>query len=179
MKPTRFILGLGVTLGLVVGGIGSQVLEAQQPPVKRTPLAKAEVAGGEAKDAHMYLAEVAPGAQSGRHYHPGPESVYVLEGAGILEVEGKAPLDVKKGDHFSMAAKEPHNFKNASQSEPVKLVVFLVAEKGQPMTIMLDQPVAQQPGAGSSTSGAAATQPGSPTSSGAASSGAQPSASPK
>jgi quercetin dioxygenase-like cupin family protein len=61
--------------------------------------------------------------------------VYVLQGAGVLEEEGKAPLSVKAGEVFSPPFKQVHNFKNASQTEPVKVLVVLVAPKGQPLAI--------------------------------------------
>jgi quercetin dioxygenase-like cupin family protein len=176
MQPTRFVLGLGVTLGLVAGGLGSQGLHAQQPPVKRTILQKVDLAGMEGKEGVMYLAEVAPGAQSGRHFHPGPEFLYIQEGSFVLELDGDAPVTMNSGDSRHIPAKQIHNARNTSTTAPTKVLVFSIAEKGQPLTTMVDQPVAQQSPA-AQTSGAAAT--GSPASSGAASSGAQPSTSPK
>ncbi len=173
MKRHGFILGLTMAAGFVAGGIGSQVLDAQptadiQPmAIQRTPLSKTDLEGG--KEANIYVAEIAPGARAGRHFHPGHEFVYVLEGAGTLEIDGQPPRLVKAGEHFSPALKQPHDLKNASQTEPVKVLAFLISEKGQPMAVMLEGPMAQQPAAGSSgTTGA-----------GAASSGAQPSASPQ
>jgi quercetin dioxygenase-like cupin family protein len=179
MQPTRFILGLGVTLGLVAGGIGSQGLHAQQPPVKRTILQRVDLAGMEGKEGVMYVAEIAPGAQSGRHFHPGPEFIYIQEGSMVLESDGEAPVTMNAGDSRHMPARHVHNGRNVSTTTPTKVVVFLLAEKGQPLTTPVDQPVAQQSPAAGGTSGAAATQPGSSTSSGAASSGAHPSTSPK
>ena len=50
-----------------------------------------DLAGIEGNEALMVLAEIAPGAQSGRHYHPGTEIAYVLSGTGAMEVDGQAP----------------------------------------------------------------------------------------
>jgi quercetin dioxygenase-like cupin family protein len=175
MKPTAFTLGLGVTLGLIVGGIGSQSLNAQQTPVKRTILQKVDLAGMEGKEGVMYVAEIAPGAQAGRHFHPGPEFIYIQEGSMVFESDGETPVTLNPGDSRHIPPKQVHNARNTG-STPTKVVVFLLAEKGQPLATMVDQPVAQQSPA-AQTSGAAAT--GSPASSGAASSGAQPSTSPK
>jgi quercetin dioxygenase-like cupin family protein len=176
MQSTRFVLGLGITLGLVAGGLGSQSLNAQQTPVKRTILQKVDLAGMEGKEGVMYVAEIAPGAQAGRHFHPGPEFIYIQEGSMVFESDGETPVTLNPGDSRHIPAKHIHNARNTSTTTPTKVVVFLISEKGQPMTTMVDQPVAQQsPAAGAS--GAAAT--GSPASSGAASSGAQPSTSPK
>ena len=81
----------------------------------------------------MYRAELVPGGVVGRHYHPGPELVYVLEGTLILEPDGQPPVTLKAGESSHMPATHIHNAKNASATEPVKVMVFLVGEKGQPL----------------------------------------------
>lgn len=43
----------------------------------------------EDKEVIVQLTEIAPSGASGKHYHPGHEINYILEGAAILEMEGK------------------------------------------------------------------------------------------
>jgi len=81
----------------------------------------------------MYLAEFAPGAAAGKHFHPGPEFAYGLEGSLILEPQGKPPMTLKAGEAFHNPAKIVHDAKNASTTAPTKVLVFLVADKGPPL----------------------------------------------
>ena len=87
----------------------------------------------EGKEVIMYVAELAPGAAAGKHTHPGPEFAYILDGALTLEPEGQAPKTHKTGEVFHNAAKIAHDAKNASATAPSKVLVFLLAEKGQPL----------------------------------------------
>jgi quercetin dioxygenase-like cupin family protein len=92
------------------------------------------------KDGVMYVAEIAPGASTGKHFHPGPEAVYVLQGSGSLEKEGHPSMTFKAGESFAIPPKHIHEAKNASASEQWKLLVILVGEKGQPIATPVTQP---------------------------------------
>jgi quercetin dioxygenase-like cupin family protein len=135
MKRMVFLLTLTLGLGLLIGALGEGLVGAQQPPVTRTELMRKDLGGLEEYEGILYLVEVAPGAATGKHSHPGDELVYVLHGAGVLEEDGKAPLAVKAGEVFSPPFTQVHNFKNTSPTEPVKVLVVLVAPKGQPLAI--------------------------------------------
>jgi quercetin dioxygenase-like cupin family protein len=137
MKRTVLMLALTLAVGVVLGAIGNQALNAQQDPVKRTVLQKVDLGD---KEGTMYVAELAPGASSGKHFHPGPESIYLLGGTMILEKEGHPATTLKSGDSASMPAKHIHEAKNDSTSEALKVLVFLVAEKGEPLTTPVTQP---------------------------------------
>jgi quercetin dioxygenase-like cupin family protein len=110
---------------------------AQQEPVKRQVLEKVDLGD---KDRVMYVAEIAPGASTDKHFHPGPEAVYVLQGAGTLEMEGHPPKAVKAGESIAIPAKHIHEAKNASTSDHWKLLVFLAGEKGQPIATPVTPP---------------------------------------
>ena len=100
MKRTVVMVALALAIGIAVGMLGWQDAEAQQAlaePVKMTVLFKTDVPGMEGKEAIMFLAEVAPGASTSKHYHPGQEFAYVLEGSGVLYEKGKPPVTVKPG----------------------------------------------------------------------------------
>jgi len=91
MKRTAPLAVSALIVGTLIGSVGTQALHAQQQGLKRTPLMQKDLAGIEGNEALMVLAEIAPGAQSGRHYHPGTEIAYVLSGTGAMEVDGQAP----------------------------------------------------------------------------------------
>ena len=133
MHRTVVMLTIALVVGIAVGILGNQVLIAQQQPVTRTILQQKDLEGVAGREVIMYRAEAIPGGVVGKHYHPGPKLVYVLEGALILEPDGQPPMTLKAGESAHMPAKHIHNTKNASTTEPVKVIVFLVGEKGQPL----------------------------------------------
>jgi quercetin dioxygenase-like cupin family protein len=135
MKRGVWLVLMAFVLGLVIGSVSQPFATAQQTPIKRTELMRKDLGGIDGQEGIMYTAEVAPGGASGRHYHPGDELVYVLQGSGVLEQEGAAPLTVRAGDVFSPPFKKVHNFTNRSQTVPAKVLVVLVAPKGQPLAI--------------------------------------------
>ncbi len=83
----------------------------------------------------MRLVEIASGAEVGKRYHPSQNFGYVLEGSGIWEMEGQPPVTRKQGDVFYEEPKQVHIAKNASTSAPLKVLVCVIAEKGQPLTV--------------------------------------------
>jgi quercetin dioxygenase-like cupin family protein len=133
MKRMAYMLALALVVGIVMGVVGNQFLNAQQQPVKRTELLRTDLPGIEGKEGIVYIAELAPGAAAGKHYHPGSELFYVLEGSMILEVEGKPPATMKQGDVSHLSPKEVHDVKNASATAPMKALIFQLPEKGQPL----------------------------------------------
>jgi quercetin dioxygenase-like cupin family protein len=134
MQRTAVILALTLASGIVVGMIGHHVLQAQPAAVTRTGLLKTDLVGIEGKEAVMLTVEGGPGLIGGKHYHPGYEFAYVLEGSLVMEVEGKPPTTLKAGDTFHIPPKVVHRGKNASTTAPYKVLVFGVFEKGQPDT---------------------------------------------
>lgn len=133
MKRSALMLGVTFAVGLAVGAIGTRILNAQQEPFKRTVLLKSDLTGLEGKESVVVLVELAPGASSGKHYHPGHEVNYVLEGTGVLEVEGTPPIMLKPGVTNHFQPKQAHNVTNSGATDPLKLVAFFIAEKGQPL----------------------------------------------
>lgn len=135
MKRMALMLALTLTVGIVVGVVGNQVLNAQQEPVKRKVLLQTDLADAPGKEATLGTAEYAPGASSGKHYHPRHVLIYVLEGSAINEPEGKPPITLKQGDVLYESPKLVHNFKNASTTAPFKVLSCGIGEKGQPRVV--------------------------------------------
>lgn len=137
MKRMQWALLMTLAVGMVAGLHGVRILTAQQEPVKRQVLQKVDLGD---KEGVMYVAELAPGAATGKHLHPGPETVYVLQGSGTLEMEGHPALTFKAGESFAIPGKHIHEAKNASASDHWKLLVFLAGEKGQPIATVVTPP---------------------------------------
>jgi quercetin dioxygenase-like cupin family protein len=134
MNRTVLMLTTVLAVGVAVGMLGNQVLIAQQAPVTRTILQQKDLDGVAGREVIMYRADVGPAGVAGRHHHPGPELLYVLEGSLILEPEGQPPVTLKAGESSHIPAKHVHNVRNASTTGPAKVIVFMVGEKGQALT---------------------------------------------
>jgi quercetin dioxygenase-like cupin family protein len=131
MRPHRIVL---IALALSSGLLASSA-SAQDQPIKRTELIRADVAGASGKETVIYIADVMPGVEGARHTHYGDEFVYILEGSLIVTPDGKAPVTLQKGDTAHLAPADGiHAAKNGSTSEPAKALIVLVVEKGKPLS---------------------------------------------
>jgi quercetin dioxygenase-like cupin family protein len=134
MKQTHIMIPVVLVVGMVVGWFGHQRLSAQQAPVTRTVLLRTDVAGVEGKEAVIVVAEIAPGATTGKHWHAGQEFAYVLEGSLRLVAEAKPAVTLTPGEVIYQPSRQVHEGRNTSATAPVKVLAFYVAEKGQPLT---------------------------------------------
>jgi quercetin dioxygenase-like cupin family protein len=111
---------------------------AQDEPIKRTVLFRGDLEGAPGKEIVIFIADLAPGAVGAKHYHPGPEFFYVLEGTLAHEPEGSSTHMMRTGAFGSNPNKAVHIIKNPSATERAKAIDFLVAEKGQPIVMPVD-----------------------------------------
>lgn len=116
---------------LAVAALTAATAVAQAPGIKRTLLQRSDVGAGD-REVVLGLAEVAPGASSGRHSHFGVETGYVIEGASSLSVEGETPKLLKAGDSYLIPAGKVHDVKTVGDV-PVKVLATYVVEKGKPL----------------------------------------------
>ena len=107
----------------------------QEEPIKRTVLFRGDLEGAPGKEIVIFVADLAPGAVGSKHYHPGPEFFYVLEGTLAHEPEGGSPHMMKTGAFGSNPNKGIHLIRNPSTTERARAIDFLIAEKGQPIVI--------------------------------------------
>jgi len=135
MKRTAVMLAVTLAVGIALATLGSRSLNAQQEPLKRTMLLRTDLKGLEGKEGVVLLVELAPGEAAGKHYHPGNEVNYVLEGSGVLEIDGKPPITLQVGTTHHIQPREVHDARNTSATDPLKILVFWVTDKGQPLTI--------------------------------------------
>jgi quercetin dioxygenase-like cupin family protein len=123
LRRSRLILGAVL---LLVSASGSG---AQQSAIQRKPLLTQD--GPPGYQTLVVALEIAPGGREDKHTHPGPITGYILEGALVLEHEGRPTTTYKAGEAFYVEAGKVH-FGINSGSVPVKLVATLVVEKGKP-----------------------------------------------
>ena len=87
---------------------------------------------GEKQQIRVLTATLEPGDATVFHTHRFPVTLYVLEGAFTLELEGRSPITIKAGD----AILEPPNVRmtgyNRSTTEPMRVVTFYVSDPDTP-----------------------------------------------
>ena len=76
-----------------------------------------------------------PGVEFGRHWHPGEEIVYVIEGSLQYAVEGKRPVTLNAGEVLFIPARTIHAAKNVGRVNGAELATYIVA-KGKPLVVM-------------------------------------------
>jgi quercetin dioxygenase-like cupin family protein len=114
------------TPGVVTAANGVTVRQVLTQPLE----------GMDDKVAAIVTVEYAPGAASKPHRHPGPVFGYVLEGSVVIQVDPDNPVTYSQGQMWYEPAMHVHRVsRNASETEPAKILAFLIVEKGQPITV--------------------------------------------
>lgn len=80
------------------------------------------------------LIEIRPGKESGRHMHPVPTYVHILEGTLTVEFEDGSRQAFKAGSGFLEVVNTWHNGKNLGEV-PVRFLVVFAGEEGTPNLI--------------------------------------------
>ena len=87
---------------------------------------------GERQEVRVLTASFKPGDKTVFHTHRFPVTVFILNGAFTLELEGRAPVVVKAGQAFV----EPPNVKmtgyNRSTTESLRVVIFYTSDPDTP-----------------------------------------------
>jgi quercetin dioxygenase-like cupin family protein len=124
----------GVAL-LLIAAAGAHA----QAPVKATPLLAKPLAGFEGKEGVMLTVDYAPGAASEAHRHDANTFVYVLEGSVVMQVEGGRPVTLTAGQTFYESPADVHTVsRNASETQPARILVFFVKDEGAPSTLPVE-----------------------------------------
>ena len=134
MKHTAAIFATTLLLGAVLGAMGSRIVAAQQGSESRTVLLTKDLVGIEGYEVRMWRTDIGPGGAGAKHYHPGTECIYVLEGALDIDEAGTS-IHLKAGDAHCVAPKTVLVPRNASSAEPYKSLVVMIAPKGQPLAV--------------------------------------------
>jgi quercetin dioxygenase-like cupin family protein len=131
MRPKRLpLVLLAATLAAALPAA------AQEPGLARPALVLRETVSGmprgERQEVQVMTASFRPGDRTVFHTHRFPVTVYVLEGAFTLEMEGREPVTLRAGE----AMVEPPGVRmtgyNRSAEAPLRVVIVYVAEPGTP-----------------------------------------------
>jgi len=133
----RILSLFGAALAGVVISAGAMTYVSAQnaPRITRTEILREPMSGLEGKEVVVFTADVPAGGVADRHYHPGDEAIYMLQGSLVFTPDHEQPFELKAGEITFNPAKHIHQAKNMSTSEPAKVLNCMIAEKGQPLAI--------------------------------------------
>ena len=131
--------GIGITLLLSL--LACQAPRASEPPteVKIENLLAKELSEHIASDREVFISyvELPPNTTLPRHWHPGEEFYYVIDGVVTAELDGKRTSVDRAGAAGHIPLKMVHTA--ITGSEGARLVVFRVHEMGQPHRNVVEQ----------------------------------------
>ena len=93
-------------------------------------LLKAQLEGVDGTEVVVSKVRIPPNTTLPKHWHPGEEFVYILEGKVTLWQQGKKEITGKSGEVIKVPLKQIHT--GITGEEGVSLLVFRVHEQGQP-----------------------------------------------
>jgi quercetin dioxygenase-like cupin family protein len=100
-----------------------------------------DLIGVPGKELVMLTVEYLPGGASLPHRHDAQVFVYVLEGELTMQVAGSPAVNLKPGQTFYENPTDVHTVSaNASKTAPAKILVFIVKDKGKPVTRSAELP---------------------------------------
>ena len=133
MNKTVLFLLLALSSVLAFSSANAQVGKVTRLMTKDLP----DVLG---KEGMVETVDFAPGEVSQPHRHNADLFVYVLEGSVITQVKGGNPETAHAGSVFYESPTDVHSVsRNASVTQPAKLLVFYVKAKGAPPTVLLGE----------------------------------------
>ena len=93
------------------------------------------------KEGRMIEVSYPPGAQDMVHRHDAHAFVYVLEGKIVMQLQGQPAVTLSAGQTFYEGPADVHVVgRNASTTEPARVVVVLLKAKGAPILTPVQDP---------------------------------------
>src|SRR5262249_13097298 len=81
--------------------------------------------------------EIGPDAPLVRHWHPGEEVIYILEGSLEYQIEGEPPKTYEAGEALLGPAERGHSVRNVGGGTASGLATYIV-EKGRPFMVLAE-----------------------------------------
>ena len=126
-------MGRALVLVMALALAGSA--QAQRAGISAEQLQVFEDPGMPGKEFRVQRTTYAPGGQNPKHYHASHVVFFVLEGAGVWQEEGREAVTLKPGESLHVRPGTVHSHRNASASEKLVFLEFVIVEKGQRSTI--------------------------------------------
>ena len=135
MNVVRFCAAPLAALALMV----SASVFAHEPSEKVTVLQDELLKNAPGKKALMIEVDYEPGQSSIAHKHEGTAMAYVISGEIVSQVKGEQAKTYKAGEYWYEPAGSEHLVsKNASATQPARLLVFMVLAPDEKVLIPLE-----------------------------------------
>ncbi len=137
MRPAALLVAIVVMMGsLAVGVLSAQTGVLIKPVLQTTTNTMGgRIAFPRVRNQFTVLTiEIAPGNQLGRHKHPVPLVVYVLDGILTVQEDNRPARTYARGQAFAEAVNVWHNALNRGTS-PVRVLVVVAGEEGTPVLV--------------------------------------------
>lgn len=125
---------------VVVAAVSIPALADESPPapsgVKLENLMKSELEGFEDGEIIVSRVTIPPHTSLPRHWHPGEEFGYVLEGSCYLWQEGEEDILIEAGEVLKVPLEQVHTA--VTRDEAVTILVFRVHEAGKPERVPVE-----------------------------------------
>ena len=131
MKSMR----MAVAVLIVASSLALYMAHAQQGGVKRTDLQRRDLSAP-GREVIQVRVELAPGVALGKHWHPGEEIIYMIEGSLQYQIEDKPPVTLNAGEVLFVPARTIHAARNVGSVPGAELATYIV-EKGKPLLVMV------------------------------------------
>lgn len=123
---------------------GETVVEAQSasdrrhtPPPGSNQMLRAPITGVDGLEVIISDVVIPPNATVPRHYHPGEEFLYVIEGSAIHVEEGKPDRELKAGDAYVIPPRAEHAPRGGP--EGARAIVFRVHVAGEEERVLVEE----------------------------------------
>lgn len=131
------LAGVGLTQSSIAqdssqaGAVGTDV-----PASKLETLLSAQLEGADGTEVIVSRVTIPPNTALPKHWHPGEEFAYVLEGSVVLWRDGEADTTGTKGDVLKVSLKQVHTA--VTRDQGATILVFRVHEQGKPERVLVE-----------------------------------------
>ncbi|MEM7195053.1 MAG: dimethylsulfonioproprionate lyase family protein [Pseudomonadota bacterium] len=127
-----FVAGIVLTTFLT----GNVTVAANSKPANVENLFRSELTAASDIEVIISVIDIGPHTEFPKHYHPGEEFVYLLEGSATTWFQDADNVDVKKGDFLHIPFKAVHTA--ITKDTSARALIFRVHKKGEPEVIPVE-----------------------------------------
>jgi quercetin dioxygenase-like cupin family protein len=109
--------------------------QAQAPGIKRTDLQRHDLSAP-GREVLQNRVEISTSAPAFRHWHPGEEIIYVLEGSLEYAIDGEVSRTYHAGEVLMVPAETIHSVSNVGLVDAAELATYVI-EKGKPFLVVV------------------------------------------
>jgi len=125
------------TISLLLLCLMTSTVAAQQPEI--VTLMSKDLTDIPGKEVLMITVEYPPGGSDPVHRHYANAFVYVLKGSVVMQLKGGKEVTLTPGQTFYEGCDDVHVVgRNASATEPAKMLVILIKDKGAPILVPVE-----------------------------------------